>query len=53
MDITKIFAASVQNDQSHNFYFYSYFSGVGVYKIEDCVVEGGEEGNAAVVLIFI
>ena len=36
----------------HNFSFASTFLSLGVYKIEDYLVEADEEGNAAVVLIL-
>ena len=45
--------SSVQNNLPHKFSFASYFMAVVVYKIEDYVVKEYEEGNAAVVLIFI
>ena len=45
--------ASVQKNMPHNFSFASTFLSLGVYKIEDYLVEADEEGNAAEVLIII
>ena len=43
----------VQQNLTHKISFTLDFAAVVVHKIEDYVIEGGEKGNAAVVLIFI